>query len=144
MKLTWRLLAPLFVLALAFTSGCNSAAKLGGVTAKITELRLTATGAELTLHYTNENIIAIAVSTTTHELSLNGKSVGKIRTQDAVGLPQLGTATQKVILPLNDAAYVQTLGNSASYRLETRLLINSGDDRLTLDLKSEGTVPIVK
>lgn len=144
MNLSWRIFVPCLALLFAL-SGCAGGGRLGGITVKITDLTVSSDKAEISLSYANDNIVAIAVSATTHELSLNGKSVGKVRIRDtAVGLPQLGMATQKITLKLDDPAYVQGLGNSATYELRSELLINNDEERIYVKTKSEGTVALNK
>lgn len=85
------------------------------------------TGATLTLRFTNETPKALELKGSAHRLYLNGSYVGRGVTNDALVIPALGTATQRVAIYLENLALFRKaveFSHSPSgieYRLESQL-----------------------
>jgi LEA14-like dessication related protein len=133
-------------------SGCAGTGKLGGVNVSVVDVRsaepaLLETKAVVTLRYLNENVVPIGISGSRHRLSINGTSVGQAVSNAPVGLPPLSTATQEVTLLIDNLAVVSMLQElsrrpQASYRIESTLFVEAGDDRLDIKTQSEGVVDL--
>ena len=145
-------LYPFLLCWVLFQTGCASNPGLNGVVVTLTSLRpvpgsSAGSQATMALSLVNENVIPIAISGGSYTLYLNGTSVGKTVSNDAVGLPQQSTASLNVTISLNNAALVKNLqdGNgakTASYRLEGVLRIEAGDEHLTLKSSASGSVDV--
>ena len=148
MKSLWFKLCPILFCWILLQVGCASNPGLNGVNVTITELRPSAGNeATMALSFVNENVIPIAVSGGTYTLYLNGTSVGKTVSNAAIGLPQQSTGSVTVTIPLNNAAMLKKLqdGNgakTASYRLESVLRVEAGDEHLTLKSSASGSVDV--
>jgi LEA14-like dessication related protein len=139
------------VLALLL-AGCGTGGKLGGVNVTVVDVRsaepaLLETKAVVTLRYVNENVVPLGISGSRHKLSINGTAVGQAVSNAAVGLPPLSTATQEVTLLINNLAVVSMLQElsrrpQASYRIESTLFVDAGDDRLDIKTHAEGVVDL--
>ena len=115
---------------------------LNSVTVSIADIKpVSSTGLEtevvLTLRYANENVIPIGLSGTVHKLYINGKYVGKAVSDNAVGLPPLKVVTDTVMLRLDNIALMREIINisnskSATYKLDSRLFITSGEDKVSI------------
>lgn len=146
-----RLLLPIVVL-LATLTGCATDFQLSEISVSIVSIRPVSataleTQASMTLRFTNANVLAIAVEGTTHKLYLNGTYVGQAVNHEAVGLPQLGTATANVTIQLEKLALVKQLLKSAgqqsvSYRLDSRLHLRAGDDTENYNCSQQGSVDL--
>ncbi len=135
---------PLFA-ALLITAGCSSAAKLGGVTIAITELTPgpTPNTLQAKLSYKNENVLALAITETTHTLYLNGTKIAKLNSDIPVGLPPVGMATQTVVFPVKDSSVIPPASANIAYRLSSALYLVAGeDDTITIKTSSSGTVSL--
>jgi LEA14-like dessication related protein len=145
-----RLLA--IALGLVWLTSCRSHIKLGGVVVSIVELKPVATAAALTqatltLQYTNENVVPIGTTSSTHKLSLNGVYVGKAVSNDPVGLPPRQRAKQDVTVRFEHPEQIQALlkttdPKNTTYRLETDIVVMDGEDRNDLYSTHEGTVDL--
>jgi LEA14-like dessication related protein len=113
-------------------SGCASLASREDVSVTLIDLLPTRatvfeTGATMTLRYTNEAPAPIELKGSAHRLFLNGSYVGRAVSNDAVTVPQLGTATQTVTLYLENLALFRKAAEFSSapaviaYRLESQL-----------------------
>ncbi len=144
------LLLPLSLIGLLITLGCNSAAKLGGVTVTIAELTPDASAQKLDakLLYKNENVLSLAVSETTHALYLNGIKIGKTHSKVPVGLPQLGQVTQTLSFSVENQKNLSALladGGPVAYRIESVLLLEAGeDDEIKIKTASSGTTSVIR
>lgn len=101
----------------------------------------------LTIRYTNANVIPIAIAHTDHKLSLNGRVVGKVESEKAVGLPPTKAIEEKVELTIKDPALIQELrttaaSKTASYVLDTVIYIEDGEDDLVSKTSSTGAVDL--
>jgi LEA14-like dessication related protein len=153
MKLTWvRYVAVL--IGLVFVAGCSSNFRLSGFSVTVIDIRpinatLLETQASMTLRYTNENVIPVAISGSSHKLYLNGSYVGKAVSKEPVGLPSLNTVTQTVTVYLENLSLIQRLqamaqGNNQviSYRLESQLYVEAGEDHDTTKTSSTGQLDL--
>jgi LEA14-like dessication related protein len=118
---------------------------LNGINVTITELR-PAGGNQVTmvLTYVNENVIPIAVSGGTYTLYIDGTQVGKVVSRDAVGLPQQSAANLNVTISLDNPAQLAKLqsGTNVSYRLDSSLRIDAGDEHLTMKSNQSGSAAV--
>jgi len=151
MRMTRLLSATALIAALSFLSGCLSTPELRGIAVQLTDIRaqpLDQGGAEvsLTIRYLNENLVAIAVSETEHRIWIDGMSLGRIESDQPVGLPQLGEASEtlKLTVDASTAARLRQLqaNGSANYRLESRLLVMAAQDELKSNTSGTGTVDV--
>ena len=116
----------------ALLAGCATLSRDGGLAVSLVSIRplessLFETSAELTLRFTNEGTIPLALAGSSHRLYLNGAYVGRAVTNQRLTLPQLGTTTQTLTAHLENLALMrkaQELGNvtSVDYRIESRLV----------------------
>lgn len=153
MKSIWLRLLP-FCLGILLLGGCNTDLHLSGISVAVTDFRpisatLLETQAALTLRFTNENVVPIAISGSTHKLYLNGTYVGKSVSKDAVGLPSLNTATQTVTVFLENLAMIQKAQSYAqgantvfSYKLESVLFVEAGEARDSVKVVSSGQLDL--
>lgn len=133
-------------------SACASGGKLGGVTVSVVDVRsaepaLLETKAVVTVRYTNENVVPLGISGSRHRLFINGTAVGLAVSNAAVGLPPLSSATQEVTVLINNLAAVSMLQElsrrpQASYRIESTLFVDAGDDRLDIKTQADGVVDL--
>jgi len=146
------LLTCTFLSVALFLTGCGSGGKLGGVSVTVLGLRSAQPGlqesqAVLTVRYVNENVVPVGLSGTRHKLYLNGTYVGQAVSSEAVGLPQLSTATRDVTVALNNAAMIGLLRGmaerpQAGYKLESVLYVIAGEEKLEIKTQSTGAVDL--
>lgn len=131
----------LLLSALLFlVAGCVSNAKLGGLSVKIIEAKALSDGrTELTLEYYNDNLLPVGISTSQHTLTLDGRKQDRISIKEPVGLPRLATGRQTTTVSLTPAPVA---GTTLSYRLESALSIDAGDQELRSNTQSSGTVEV--
>jgi LEA14-like dessication related protein len=93
-----------------------------------TQTALLETSAEMRLRLTNEGAEPLPLAGSSHRLYLNGTYVGRAVTAEGLTVPALGTATQRVIVHLENLTLlrkVAELSQAAApvlgYRLESRL-----------------------
>lgn len=148
---------PLFCLlglvSLAVLTGCGSSMKLGGVTASVLSIRAVSPGKPdakvlMTLRFTNENVVPIGFSRARHKLYLNDRLIADFRNEQPVGIPPLSTANQEIVLPLEKADGMATLReiakhSQASYRIESTLYVEAGEDTMEIRAKHQGSVDLV-
>lgn len=132
-------------------SGCMSGGKLGGITVNLVGLKAQAAAegkqVSATLSFTNENVVPIGISQASYKLYINGELVSKTESADAVGLPQLNTVSQTVSLDIAKPELLRQLAaksdaQGASYKLDTFLLIYSGEEKLSIKTSSTGAVDL--
>jgi LEA14-like dessication related protein len=146
MKLHWLKVFPILA-CLFLASGCNSGLKLSDVLVDVIDYRPTTsdTQAQLTLRFNNENVFSIAIAGVTSKLYLNGTYVGKVESQEAIGITQLGTINRDVVLLIENTAFMRQLQESVSapsisYRLESTLLLEASEDRMKMRYVSNGQI----
>jgi LEA14-like dessication related protein len=141
------------VLCLSGLVGCLSHHTFGGINVSVAGLKSAAkTPATLTLHFANENVIAVGIDSSTHRLFLNGTFVGTAVNASPMGVQAMATATQDVPVKFDNLALVQQLAAAAgagttSYRLESDLLLLAGDEKIRVKSIEQGTLdlsPLVK
>jgi LEA14-like dessication related protein len=143
-----RILRPLaaFILGLLLLAGCSSGFKLGGLTVGIVDVKPApaAGSALITLHFVNENVVPIGITRSSYKLYLNGNYAGKCVTEDAVGLKQTGEGRQTFTFKLDNPEKLRQLAaqGRASYRLESQLVVISGEERIDVNTKGEGLVDL--
>lgn len=143
---------PLFALVclgLLSFAGCLSTPKINSINVGIVELKPGANADQISvvLFYSNENVIPIAIAETSHKLYINGKLLGKSEDLNPVGLPPARVTHQTVTLLVKDKALLQSLiasadAQSASYRIESRLTIMSGEEEMLAKPSSNGSVDL--
>lgn len=113
----------------------------------VINFRLDASGtsAELTLRYTNENVFALAIETTSGSLYLNDTYIGKFQQDTAVGVTQLSTATGKATLVIEKPAELQALvkgttAASLTYRLVSKMRMEIGEEKTSIKNESVGQI----
>ncbi|HEY0947220.1 MAG TPA: hypothetical protein VGD81_18195, partial [Opitutaceae bacterium] len=77
--MTKRIGAVLFLLGglLLWSTGCSSASdRLKGLSADLSEIKVSPGGVTISVRYVNETVVPIALSGSRHKLSLNGASIG--------------------------------------------------------------------
>ena len=151
MKLTSSL-ALLLLGASVFLPGCRSLPRISEVLVNVTGFRPAASSqpgnhAIMTLTVANEGVNAIALSSSTHNVYLNGSYVGKAVSDAAIGLPALASQTCDVTLVIENPAVVrQALTGPdqpmARYRVESVLQFDEGEDKFHLKANGEGRVDV--
>lgn len=128
---------------LALLAGCASSPKIRGLTVELAKLEQAADGTVIaTLRYTNPNVVAYNVASSTHKLTLNGRSVGTITAEGAVGIPQQFTLTHTGRLKLANGATLPA--GSAAYSMSSALILRLyGDATDKATFTNSGTVEIV-
>jgi len=148
---------PLFCLlglvSLGILTGCGSSMKLGGVTASVLSIRAVSPGKPdakvlMTLRFTNENVVPIGFSRARYKLYLNDRPIADFRNEQPLGIPPLSTANQEIVLPLEKADGMATLREiakhpQASYRIESTLYVEAGEDTMEIRAKHQGSVDLV-
>ena len=99
---------------LGVVAGCGNGFKLTGVTVSLVDFKpaasaLLESSAVLTVRYSNENVIPIGVSGSTHKIYLNGTYIGKAMSQEPIGLAALSSITQDVTVRFENLALIQQL-----------------------------------
>lgn len=138
-------------LACAVLAGCNSF-QLSGVTVSLVDFKPASTAllessAVLTLRYTNDNVIPIGLSGSSHKVYFNGSYVGKAVSKEPLGLAALTTATQDVTVRFENLALLQQLvamreRQAASYKIASVLYVTSGEEKLDIKTASSGSVDL--
>ena len=153
MKSIWPKLLS-FCLGISLLCGCTTDLRLSGISVSAIDFRPTSatlleTQATLTLRYTNENVVPIALSGSTHKLHLNGTYVGKSVSKEPVGMPSLNTTTQSVTIFLENLAMIQKAQALAqnqtaafNYRLESVLYVQAGEARDSVKVVSNGQLDL--
>jgi LEA14-like dessication related protein len=137
--------------SLILLSGCQSSSTIRGIAVQLVDVRATPVaggGADLTLNisYVNENLVMIAASGARHRVTLNGVQLGRVESKEPIGLPQMGTVTQEVTLPI-DPGMVARLrdmqaAGTVSYELDSTILITAGEDKMESRSSGSGTVSL--
>lgn len=146
-RLLPRLLALVLSVALLSLAGCLSSTEVNSVYIHIKQVARGVASDEikLSVEYINENVIPIAVERTEHKVWINGKLLGTARSNKPVGLAPTSRLADSVILVINDKALLQSLISSAgaagaTYKIETRLFILSGEDKVKGSADGSGTI----
>jgi len=130
--------------ALFTLAGCLSSPEVNSVYIHIKQVARGVASDEikLSVEYINENVIPIAVERTEHKVWINGKLLGTARSNKPVGLAPTSRLADSVILVIEDKAFLQSLINTAgaSYKIETRLFILSGEDKVKGKADGSGTI----
>jgi LEA14-like dessication related protein len=135
----------------AFVAGCTGF-QLSGVTVSLVDFKpatttLLESSAVLTLRYTNDNVIPIGLSGSSHKIYLNGSYVGKAVSKEAVGLAALSTATQDVTVRFENVSLLQQLvamrdRQTASYKVVSVLYVTSGEEKLDIKTSNTGSIDL--
>lgn len=111
---------------------------------EFTDLTMFETTAEFTVRLANENPDPLNVDGGVFRLYLNGIKVGKGLSSEAVEVPGLGTATQKVVLYVNNVALVSRLASLMdnpvlNYQIKSRLFLETSYGRRRINFENSGT-----
>lgn len=141
-----------FGLALVLTAAGCATGPSGGASVSLANLRplqasLFETSAELTVRYANETPEPLALAGSVHRLYLNGSYVGRAVSNDAVEIPGLSTATQRVVIHLENLALLRKArqlrgAKAVGYRLDSLLHPAASSPRFRLKLSSSGEVDL--
>lgn len=147
-----RFLSVFTLLCGLLVAGCQTRYSVGEVSLAVVDLKpigssMLESRAVMTIRYFNENVVPIAFSGTSHKLYLNGSYVGKAVSNQAVGLPPASTITQEVVVFFENAQLINQLINvsrsqSVSYRLESTLTYQKGDDTERIPAEAKGTIDL--
>ncbi len=132
-------------------AGCATPPKATGVSVTIVGFREAvnspvATRAIMTLKFSSENVDALGFTSTTHQLYLADRYVGKAENTAAVGIPPQGSVTVDVTLDLENPGVVRqvlSVADETAYRLETVLHYTDGDDKVQVKVHGEGKVALL-
>lgn len=131
--------------------GCLGGVRLNSISVEVTDVAKGPTSDVLrvTIRYTNENVIPIAVDSTSHKLYVNGKLLGKCLSKAPVGLPPTQTINEVILLHIEDAAFLQSLigqagKQTASYKIDSKLFVKSGDENLDTRAINTGAIDLRK
>lgn len=126
-----RSLGSLVVVIALFLASCASFPRGGGLGVSLVNVlprqaSLFETSAELTLRLTNDAMEPFTLAGSAHRLFLNGSYVGRAVSSERLTIPQLGTATQTVIVYLENLTLVRKVAElgqapAIAYRLESLL-----------------------
>ena len=141
MKLT-RFLLPLLALGLLVFAGCASGPKISRITVFVTDIKPVGDTLVLSLRYANDNTIPLVLSRSVHAIALDGETIGRIVSEQPVGLPPLASATQEIELPGEISAQIRKLARKAdepmSYVVESKLTFQFTDDTLVQTTVNKG------
>jgi len=145
------------VLCVSGLVGCLSHRTFGGISVTAVDLKpatanAPGTQAALTLNFANENVMAVGITSSTHRLFLNSSFVGTAVNANPLGVQAMAAATQVVPMKFDNLALVQQLAGAAgattaSYRLETDMLVLAGEEKIHIKSLEQGTLdlsPLVK
>jgi LEA14-like dessication related protein len=128
--------------AITLFSGCSANIKRLGIEAHLTKLSRQTDGSIVaTLAFSNPNVGSVNIAASSHEVSLNGRSVGTLNITEPLGIPaqQLGTLTAV----LKPSANASVSAGSHSYQLKSLLIFNLlDDDTEKFRTQSTGTVVV--
>jgi LEA14-like dessication related protein len=135
-----------------FLAGCQTTSKVGEITVTIVDIKpagssLFESRAIATLRFINENLVPAAFSESTHKLYLNGTYVGKAVSNQAIGLAPTSTTTQEVAVFFENLQLIKQLSNLGqnsvvSYRLNSVLFYQQGDEKEQLKAESNGSIDL--
>lgn len=133
-------------------SGCLSTPKLRNVSVSLVDVKsaqpaLLETQIVATVRYANENVVPIGVTGSRHNLYLNNTYIGKALSNAPVGLRDLSTNTQEITFIVSNVKVLNELRAladrpQASYRLESVLFVDVGEERLEIRDRGEGMVDL--
>lgn len=139
----------LISLGLLCLAGCISSSGINSINLGITEIARGANADELRvkIFYSNENVIPIAIERTIHKIYLDGALVGEANSRDPVGLPPAKTTASQIILVIKDKALLDRLiskasSQGASYRIESKLFILNGEEKITAKQSGTGSIDL--
>lgn len=137
-----KLLASLCLLGVGLLAGCSSSTPLAGIGLELASIERRSDGtAVATVRIVNPNTVAYNVAGATHRIFLNERAVGTLEISQPTGLPAQTVGLHSGPLKLESGATLP--GGSASYRLESRVvLVLWGDRQETSKLTGRGTVAV--
>jgi hypothetical protein len=146
-----KFIAPWFVLVcgLVFLSGCGNSSKIiaVGLRPEITLIEQKSGGVpSVSWQIVNTNIVPYLLSKVENKIYLNGKLVGTCSSTTPIAIPAQTSAGATDILQLEsggDAVLRAAAGSSASYRVETTIIIQIyGDTTEKSRLENIGSVKV--
>jgi LEA14-like dessication related protein len=147
-------LVPLLLFSLlgagAFLPGCTSPAKVSGITVSVDGFRLVAaapvqTRVIMILRFTSEDVNAVAFSSSSYKLYLNGHYIGKAANDTPIGLPAMGSGTMEVTVVFDKPDLVKQIAHEqpkAKYRLESVLRAIDSEENFEIKTISDGSVDV--
>ncbi|HEY4300275.1 MAG TPA: hypothetical protein VGM73_05345 [Candidatus Didemnitutus sp.] len=138
-----RFLAPA-LLTLAFMAGlagCSSRPALTGLNTEVLSIQHAADGTlTATIQYDNASVLAVNISHSHHEISLNGRVVGTVDIAEPLGVPSQHNLSQTGTLKLSGAAPAT---GEASYEISSALnVVTYGDSKEIMKFAGSGTVTV--
>ncbi|HVU18781.1 MAG TPA: hypothetical protein VHD32_17895 [Candidatus Didemnitutus sp.] len=138
-----RFLTPvLLVLALvAGLTGCTSHPPLSGVATELTGIQHAADGTlTATVQFDNGSVLAINISSSHHDILLNGQLIGTLDLSEPLGLPAQHNFSQTGTVKLTGAA---PAAGEASYQINSTLrVVTYGDSKELIKVGGSGTVTV--
>ena len=103
--------------------------------------------ATLTLSFANENVLPVGIDTSSHKIYLNGTYIGEATCKAPLGIPARATEKQEAILQATNLERFRNLLGSAasqpaSFRIESLIIVISGDDRVNIKSSNQGSLDI--
>lgn len=143
---TLRSLLPLLLVALTLPwfAGCNTIVDRAGVAVSLVDVRIEpGNRAVLQLRLQNENIVALAVTSTRSKVSINGVGYGEAVGVKPVALAENGVAQHEAVLILANAAAADRLAAALTagpvdYAMDCRLICDLEENKLVLTAKAQG------
>ena len=119
-----------------FLAGCSTGPKLGGLTARLVGVAPLPTGEfALTFEYANDNLLPVGLANSSHQITLEGVSIGRVESKEPLGLPRLALGRQTMVVALSDPSLVARLlavrpGDPIGYQMRSTLFITAGSQDL--------------
>lgn len=139
-----RLLAALMLLTGLLCTGCHNNVEYNTMSVRLLGFQpgADATHAVARLQFINEGLTAAGFSRSMHKLYLNGQYVGDIDNAEPFAMTPLKEFSRDLPLTLKNPAALRLSGGEASYRLNSTLFIQTGDERESVKRTMEGQVSL--
>ncbi len=128
--------------AITLLTGCSSAIERIGVQVQLVKLEQQTDGSLLaSLQFSNPNVNSLNVIRSTHQLALNGKSLGVLAVVEPLGLPAQQAITLTVAVKRSGGKSV--VAGKSSYHLTSALTLSIYDtDENRFKTSSSGAVTV--
>jgi hypothetical protein len=126
---------------MAALTGCNSRPELTGLTIEVLSIQHAADGSlTATIQYDNASVLAVNISLSHHEITLNGRVIGAVDITEPIGLPAQHNFSQtgplKLVGPAPEAG-------PASYQVNSTLhVVTYGDAKEIIKIPGSGNLTI--
>lgn len=123
------------ILLLIIFQGCSSSIKIKPEVALVdvtfSNITLFETSADVVVRIDNENPHPIVIDGASHNISLNGISIGKGVTDQRVEIPRLGSTTQRLTVRISNLSLVKNIqsiidAKEYDYRVDSTLYLAGG------------------